>query len=57
MQGGCFDNSNYLHLSNGFVANYKGRDPSKKNLDQFRIGISVFKVEQNPAIAVKGKCN
>ena len=55
MQGGCFDNSNYLHLSNGFVTNYKGRDPSKKNLDRFRTGISVFKVERNPAIADKGK--
>lgn len=53
MQGGCFDNSNYLHLSNGFVTNYMGRDPSKKNLNRFRSGISVFKVERNPEIAVK----
>ena len=48
MQGGCFDNDNYLHLLCGFVTNYKGLDPLKKDLDKFRDGISVFKVSQNP---------
>lgn len=46
MQGGCFDNDNYLHLMSGFVSNYKGLDPRLKDLDRFRHGISVFKVEE-----------
>lgn len=49
MQGGCFDNDNYLHLSCGFVTNYKGLDPRKKDLDKFRDGISVFKVKEQIA--------
>ena len=46
MQGGCFDNDNYLHLMCGFVSNYKGKDPGLKNLDTYRDGINVFKVNE-----------
>ena len=48
MQGGCFDDKNYLHIMNGFVTNYKGRDPLKKKLDRYRTGLSIFKVLEHP---------
>ena len=56
MQGGCFDNGNYLHLLNGYVTNDAGLNPSKSDLTS-RLnsnGISVFKVPKNPN---KGKTN
>lgn len=45
MQGGCFDNENHLHISNGYYT-VKG----SQNYANSKGGISVFKVAERPAM-------
>lgn len=45
MQGGCFDNKNFLHIVNG---NYTWHVAGHNNYDNSKGGISVFLVSQEP---------